>query len=305
MKAEEFISRASAPGGTRQLVREALAGQVGRLAGDRCALVLPLARRPFETYAKLHFHQGFELVAQVLGASRWELLEDAVEVPAGALLLLPRGVPHVERLAAGASCDCNVNIYVSQELVTYHGFAWTAPDSRQMLGQAELRGAEPRTLFDMLAETVAAYERGGRESTAVRGLLLAVTSLLHEVFSASEAPAESGSRLVSLCRQEALRYLCSTKLNVGWLAEHLGCNADYLSHLFRSQAGQRLNAFITEERLKLGRYLLQSSTLSVGEVASSCGYADPDYFSRIFRRSAGKSPGEFRAEARHGAEAPG
>jgi len=299
--ARQFISRASAPGGVRQLVREALTGQVGRLAGGSCVPVLPLARRPFETYAKLHFHQGFEIVIQVLGASRWELLEDAVEVPADGLLLIPRGVPHVERLIAGESCDCNVNIYVSQELVTYHGFAWEAPDSRQMIGQAELRGAEPRALFDMLAETVAAYERGGRESTAVRGLLLAVTSLLGEAFAAPEAPAESGSRLVSLCRQEALRYLCSTKLNVGWLAEHLGCNADYLSHLFKRHTGQRLNAFITEERLKLGRYLLQSSTLSVGEVASSCGYGDPDYFSRIFRRSAGKSPGEFRAAARHGA----
>jgi transcriptional regulator GlxA family with amidase domain len=91
-----------------------------------------------------------------------------------------------------------------------------------------------------------------------------------------------------------LRYMCSTALNVAWLAERLGCSADHLSHAFRKETGRRLNGFINEERIKLGCYLLQSSTLSIAEVALSCGYADQDYFARVFRKTTGRAPREHR-----------
>jgi len=304
MDALEFVTLASATGGLEDLTRQALAGQVDRLGQNRFSLVLPMTRRPFETYGAMHFHQGFELALQLLGISRWELLDGHVEVPAEAMLLIPRGVPHTERLGKGASCSCNLNIYVSRDLITYHGFAFVSPGVRRMPGNGQARPQNLELIFDMLAEAVAGYERGGADSALVRGLLLAALSMLLEAVAEPDGDPAEGSRLVSLCRQEVMRYLCNATLNVGWLAEHLGCNADYLSHLFRSQTGQRLNAFINEERVKLGRYLLQSSTLSIGEVASSCGYADPDYFSRVFRRAGGQSPGEFRAAVRHAGGEP-
>jgi AraC-like DNA-binding protein len=304
MDAAGFAARAAEPAGLRGLAREALADQLKRLERRRAALVMPLTRRPFENYGKLHFHQGFELAVQCLGASRWELLEDSAALPRGALLFIPRGVPHREHLDEAAGCNCNVNFYVSQDLVTCHALAWLGPDDREMLGSSVLAPSAPGLLFDALAEAVAGHERGGAGSILVRGLLVSALSLLLESLSGPGALPEPGSRLVALCRQEVLRYLCSTALNVGWLAERLGCNADYLSHLFRRHTGQRLNHFIAAERLKLGRYLLQSSTLSVSEVALSCGYADPGYFGRAFRRAAGQTPGEFRRSALPAGPAP-
>lgn len=307
MRAGELIAQASRPAGVRSMARRALAAALGRFARGRGELVLPLARRPFEAYGALHFHQGFELVPQLGGSSRWKLLEDEVNVPTGAVLLIPRGVPHVEAVSRGHAESCNVNIYVSPDLITCHAFAMTSPEDRNMVGNEQLKPACTELLFDMFAETVSAYERGGPDSPAVKGLVLAALALLEEAFAApASGDAEGGSsRLVGLCRQEVLRYLCMSSLNVAWLAEHLGCNADHLSHVFRRETGARLNRFINDERLKLGAYLLESSTLSIGEVASSCGYSDPDYFSRLFRRGHGRTPAEFREASRHaGAPAP-
>ena len=42
------------------------------------------------------------------------------------------------------------------------------------------------------------------------------------------------------------------------------------------------------------RELLLDLDMPIGEVAAECGYDDPLYFSRVFRRTVGVSPSEYR-----------
>jgi AraC family transcriptional regulator of arabinose operon len=56
-------------------------------------------------------------------------------------------------------------------------------------------------------------------------------------------------------------------------------------------------------RLDAARRLLATTDLPVQAVARQVGYADPLYFSRVFRREVGKSPTGFR-EATGEAEGP-
>lgn len=46
-------------------------------------------------------------------------------------------------------------------------------------------------------------------------------------------------------------------------------------------------------RMAKARTILQKYHLPVGEVAKRCGYADSDYFSRLFRRQFGLTPGSI------------
>lgn len=41
--------------------------------------------------------------------------------------------------------------------------------------------------------------------------------------------------------------------------------------------------------------LLDNSAMQTAEIADLLGFKDPSYFSRFFRRHAGKSPRDFRA----------
>jgi AraC-like DNA-binding protein len=286
------------------LAQQAVAGQLNRLGSGRWSLLVPVVRQPFEPHEGLHLHQFFELAIQCCGASRWQMPDEWVRVPAGAMLLFPRGAAHSEHLDEPLRPNCNVNIYVSQEASSYHLLSWIDERTRRVSADAVLHPAGHGLVFDMLSETVAACERQGTASPLVRGLLLATLSMLAENIAGAEEAPEAAERLVRLCRQEALRHLSSVSLNVAWLADHLACNADHLSHQFSLRTGRRLNAFINDERVKLARYLLQSSTLDIAEVALSCGYADPGYFARVFRRSCGTTPGRFRRSALP-AEQPG
>lgn len=54
---------------------------------------------------------------------------------------------------------------------------------------------------------------------------------------------------------------------------------------------------ILEERLKYSKQLLKENhELSIKEVAYASGFNDPNYFSRMFRKTEGKSPSEFRVD---------
>jgi AraC-like DNA-binding protein len=246
----------------------------------------------------MHFHQGFEMPLQCSGRGRWEMVDDEVSLPNGTILMFPRGVGHKEYVDERVGHSCNVNVFIGRDAVTYHPLV--KPDVPGLdVGPGKptcvLRFDAAGLLFDMCGELVAEVERSSRSDTPlVRGLLLSILSMILEHLDAPQGSAPPHSRLVGRCRQEALRYLCSTSLNVAWLAERLGCSADYLSHVFRAETGRRLASFINEERAKLGKYLLQSSAMSVGEVALSCGYADPNYFARVFKRWTDRTPREYR-----------
>jgi AraC-like DNA-binding protein len=293
-----FARRCATAGDFAGLAAEVLGDQVSRIARGRWSLRVPSSLRPFEAYGRMHFHQGYEIPVQCSGRARWELVDGEVVAPSGSILVFPLGVGHREHVDGAVGHSCNLNLFVGRDAVIIHPLV-RPPVPGIAAGPRRptriLRFESVGTVFDMCGELVSEAERSGRTRTPlVRGLLLAVLSLILKHLDAPGAPLPPQSPLVSRCRQEALRYLCSTSLNVAWLADRLGCSADHLSHVFRKETGRRLASFVNEERVKLARYLLRSSAMSVGEVALSCGYADPGYFARVFKRWTKRTPREYR-----------
>jgi AraC-like DNA-binding protein len=80
------------------------------------------------------------------------------------------------------------------------------------------------------------------------------------------------------------------------IAEALGYNADYLGRIYRHIYGVTLTEAINRRRIKFaGEYLLDSN-LTIEQIALKCGFSDPDYFRRVFRRYMQISPGKYREE---------
>jgi two-component system response regulator YesN len=46
--------------------------------------------------------------------------------------------------------------------------------------------------------------------------------------------------------------------------------------------------------------MLKDPAKSIKEVGSECGYSDPNYFSRIFKKSTGMTPTEYKERAGSG-----
>lgn len=80
------------------------------------------------------------------------------------------------------------------------------------------------------------------------------------------------------------------------VAEFSGISVRSLSHAFKQVYGVTLKEFIMRLRLQRACDLLRSSTHNIAEISSLCGFSDPNYFSRQFRRVFGCQPRAYRAE---------
>lgn len=68
----------------------------------------------------------------------------------------------------------------------------------------------------------------------------------------------------------------------------------YLSHFFKSKMGIGFNEYVNNLRLQYALNLVNSGGLSVSEVALKCGFSDPLYFSKVFKKKTGKAPSEYK-----------
>ncbi|MCR2807600.1 helix-turn-helix domain-containing protein [Paenibacillus soyae] len=84
-------------------------------------------------------------------------------------------------------------------------------------------------------------------------------------------------------------------LSIQLLSEQFNVNANYISQLFRKEAGTTFTQHLTELRVDYACRLLTETDLPINEIAEQSGYSDYFYFSRIFKRSTGTTPSSYRA----------
>lgn len=99
--------------------------------------------------------------------------------------------------------------------------------------------------------------------------------------------------------QKTLAYIdanLSGELSLHGLARMMQVSSGYLSTLFHRETGETLASHITAQRMKVALHLLRSTRLQVQTVAQLSGFSDPNYFSKIFRRTYGVSPLQYRKD---------
>ncbi len=78
--------------------------------------------------------------------------------------------------------------------------------------------------------------------------------------------------------------------SVQQVCETLGVNRFYLSKVFNEQTGLPPNKYLILKRVKKAEELLETTELDVNDVAKQCGYKDPAFFCRTFKKQRGITP---------------
>ncbi|MCR4896089.1 MAG: response regulator [Lachnospiraceae bacterium] len=68
----------------------------------------------------------------------------------------------------------------------------------------------------------------------------------------------------------------------------------YFSKLFKEAVGENFIDYLTGIRIEKAKELLTGSALSMKEICAACGYQDPNYFSRNFKKKVGLTPTEYK-----------
>ena len=106
----------------------------------------------------------------------------------------------------------------------------------------------------------------------------------------------SGIRHASALRR-AERFIWenySRKISLDEIAAASGLSAPYFSTIFREEMGKTLFSYLNQLRIEKASGLLRDSSLSIREISKTCGFEDQSWFSKIFRKHTGFSPGKYR-----------
>lgn len=68
----------------------------------------------------------------------------------------------------------------------------------------------------------------------------------------------------------------------------------YFSKLFKEETGENFIEYLTNIRLNKAKALLNDSNYSMKQICMEIGYADPNYFSRTFKKNFGVTPTEYK-----------
>ena len=108
------------------------------------------------------------------------------------------------------------------------------------------------------------------------------------------------SPVVELVRAEIVKGVSDCSFSIKDCLKKLPLNYDYIRKLFKKETGVTPAEYLLKERMALAQQLLSSgisnrfSPYSVSQISEACGYPDPLYFSRVFKKYFGVSPSEYK-----------
>ena len=86
------------------------------------------------------------------------------------------------------------------------------------------------------------------------------------------------------------------RITVHELAEHVHLNESYLSRLFKKEVGTSISEYIRRQKLETAKKMLIYSDYQSAEIASILAFPSQSYFTEIFHRYTGLTPGDYRKQ---------
>src|SRR6185437_3968566 len=112
-------------------------------------------------------------------------------------------------------------------------------------------------------------------------------------FSATLASQEPARESLREVRRHILENL-AFDLSVQELAEHAPMSPRHFARSFRAETGVTPARYVEGVRLEAARRALEETSLPVATVACACGFGTPETLRRVFLRSLGVGPAEYR-----------
>jgi len=88
----------------------------------------------------------------------------------------------------------------------------------------------------------------------------------------------------------------SKKIGLEEIASHCDTSVSHFCLLFKRSTSHTPVEYLNNLRIQQACQLLDLTTLKISEISEHLGFSDPFYFSRVFKKSIGQSPKEYRKQ---------
>lgn len=225
--------------------------------------------------AREHTHPCWEIVVVTEGNGWVDTAKEHLDFTAGTLYVLPPHTPHTVHSHEGF-----LDVYVHVDTLPFSPGEITAvTDMEELAVLAEL-------MYTMYVKSRARY------AASLAGLAELIVQMT------SDRLTESGCHPLSLALRDYLaQHLSDPEVTMQTLAAHFNYTDDHLRRCFKEDFHTTPLDYLFDLRIRQAKRLLrQMPVWTVEEIARQCGFLDPLYFSRVFKKTVGRSPRQFRNE---------
>lgn len=281
----------------RAEMREALLEYIRRNERSAVDLKIPSKSGDFQKLPGMHYHFKPEIFIQLQGDTNFVLPHEETLLREGEMAIMPTGIPHKEVIFPKQHRFRNLVVGFYSNTISLH-FAFEAAPQKPDIEFIQFYDTPNLehyvNLTNQLVEVY--HSTSPAKDYIIKGI---VTNLLASFLDLVETGNSSLNKDIGKVFQAKWiirEQISNPDLNVKLIANYLQCSADYLSHLFHSETGEKLIHYIQRIRIQGATYALETTSLYVSEIAWSSGYTDAAYFARIFKKFTGLSPADYRAD---------
>jgi two-component system response regulator YesN len=156
-------------------------------------------------------------------------------------------------------------------------------------------GTDDRSLLEPDIVILSDSRKGAITQAETAEQFIAITEqALQEILSDFQAIKRSSfrkevNRVISIMHENR-----EGRIRLDQLAKEVNLNVNYLCRVFKRDTGKSIVQYMNELKILQSMELLKLPDCRVKEVAASVGIDDPVYFNRLFRKTVGVSPSEYR-----------
>ena len=130
-------------------------------------------------------------------------------------------------------------------------------------------------------------------------LMGSIYNLFGDMLETSDAKSavysmkKNSNKAVSMC-ENYVKHNYWKKISLNELSTITNLDPSYLHRLFKKELGISPGEYILKFKINRAQHLLNTTDLSIGDIASSVGYQDQLAFSKIFAKRIGMSPQKYK-----------
>lgn len=123
--------------------------------------------------------------------------------------------------------------------------------------------------------------------------LLYAFACIGKRLAVEDAYERNKEETVSVVKKYIDDNFCDADISLAKIGKNVNYNEKYISSLFKSYLKIGVIDYVNTLRMQYACTLMQQGHRSIKDISNMCGYTDPNYFSRLFKKRMGVSPKEY------------
>ena len=251
----------------------------------------------FSTFNQtIHFHDFYEISLIYEGETGFQINNTVTAMAEGSVQLIRPTDYHCQNTEEGKHIRY-YNLTFLPEVLSLE--VQKAFRQKEIPLFYEFEGKEWRRILELVRWLHREYQNPVRDAVRKEGILSGIRILCGLLYRKTQATEEKESDSQNELVRQAVAYIQQnyrTPLTLKETAEYVGLSLAYFSAFFHQKLGVTFSGYLLDYRLKMAAHYLKSSSLSLKEIGTACGFSGYSYFLTSFKKRYGVPPARYRKQ---------